>query len=160
MNKRLNETLETSMFRFSTLFLALAFLFVGCVAIPTENEKAAYTRSMVQDAIRYYDRNGKDAAVEYYSAQDSVHGQWYVFIVDAGGYTIASPNPDMIGRDPALRVDASGYFFGDDLMSTTEAGNWISYIFRNPETGENARKHTWVVRHDGLLFASGFYDEE
>ena len=148
------------MFRFTTLFLALSFLVVGCVAIPTKNEEAAYTRSIVQDAIRRYDRNGKDAAVEYYSSQESVHGQWYVFIVNADGYTIASPNADMIGRDPALRVDASGYFYGDDLMSATEAGNWISYIFRHPETGENARKHTWVVRHDGLLFGSGFYEEQ
>ena len=148
------------MVRFATLFFVFTLLVVGCVAIPTESEAAGYTRSVVQDAIRYYDRNGRDAAVEYYSSEDSVHGQWYIFMVDADGYAIASPNADMIGRDPALRVDASGYFYGDDLMSATEAGKWISYIFRHPETGENARKHTWVVRHDGLLFASGFYEEE
>ena len=148
------------MVRFTILVFALTLFVVGCVAIPTENEAAGYTRSMVQDAIRYYDRNGRDAAVDYYSSEDSVHGQWYVFIVDAYGYAIASPNPDMIGRDPALRVDASGYFYGDDLMSATGAGKWISYIFRHPQTGENARKHTWVVRHDGLLFASGFYLDE
>ena len=146
------------MVRFTTLFFALTLLLAGCVAIPTENEAAGFTRSKVQDAIRYYDRNGRDAAVEYYSSEDSVHGQWYVFIVAEDGYAIASPNADMIGRDPALRVDASGYFYGDDLMSATEAGKWISYIFRHPQTGENARKHTWVVRHDGLLFASGFYE--
>ncbi len=148
------------MVRFATLFLVFTLFVAGCVAIPTESEAEGYTRSVVQDAIRYYDRSGRDAAVEYYSSEDSVHGQWYVFIVDADGYAIASPNADMIGRDPALRVDASGYFYGDDLMSATEAGKWISYIFRHPETGENARKHTWVVRHDGLLFASGFYEEE
>jgi hypothetical protein len=89
-----------------------------------------------------------------------VDGQWQVFIVDGDGYTIASPNADMLGRDPALRVDASDYFYGDDLMSATEEGKWISYFFRHPKTGENARKHTWVVRHDGFLFASGFYEEE
>ena len=148
------------MVRFTTLFFALTLVVVGCVAIPTENEAAGYTRSKVQDAIRYYDRNGRDATVEHYSSEDSRHGQWYVFIVDEDGYVIASPNTDLIGRDPALRVDASGYFYGDDLMSATGAGKWISYVFRNPETGENARKHTWVVRHDGLLFASGFYEGE
>ena len=76
------------------------------------------------------------------------------------GMSLLRPTTDLIGRDPALRVDASGYFYGDDLMSATEAGKWISYIFRHPQTGENARKHTWVVRHDGLLFASGFYEGE
>ena len=148
------------MVRFTTLFFVLTLVVVGCVAIPTENEAAGYTRSKVQDAIRYYDRNGRDATVEHYSSEDSRHGQWYVFIVDEDGYVIASPNTDLIGRDPALRVDASGYFYGDDLMSATEAGKWISYIFRHPQTGEDARKHTWVVRHDGLLFASGFYEGE
>ena len=59
-----------------------------------------------------------------------------------------------------MRVDASGYFYGDDLMSATEVGKCISYVFRHPETGENALKHTWIVCHDGLLFASGFYEEE
>ena len=148
------------MVRLATLIFALALIVVGCVAIPTENEASAYAMSKVQDAIRYYDRNGRDAAVAHYSSQDSVHGQWYVFIVDEDGYVIATPNTDLIGRDPALRVDASGYFYGDDLMSATGAGKWISYIFPHPQTGENARKHTWVVRHDGLLFASGFYEEE
>ena len=148
------------MVRFTILLIALTFFVIGCVAIPTESEPAGYAKSMVQDAIRYYDRNGRDAAVVHYSSEDRVHGQWYVFIVDADGYVIASPNPDMIGRDPALRVDASGYFYGDDLMGATGAGKWISYIFGNPETGENARKHTWVVRYDDLLFASGFYEEE
>ena len=148
------------MVRLATLFLVVTLFIVGCVAIPTENEAEGYAKSIVQDAIRYYDRNGRDAAIENYSSEDSVHGQWYVFIVDTDGYTIASPNADMIGRDPGLRVDATGYFYGEDLMSATEVGKWISYVFRNPETGENARKHTWVVRHDGLLFASGFYEDE
>jgi len=148
------------MVRFATLFLALTFFVVGCVAIPTENEVAGYTRSVVQDAIRYYDRNGRDAAVEHYSSEDSRHGQWYVFIVDEEGYAIATPNTDLIGTGPAQYVDASGYFYGDDLLSATEAGKWISYIFHHPQTGEDARKHTWVVRHDGLLFGSGFYEEE
>ena len=146
------------MVRFAALFLILCI--AGCVAIPTEDEAAGYTMSTVQDAIRFYNRNGMDAAIEYYSSEDSRHGQWYVFIVDGDGYVIATPNTDLIGRDPALRVDATGYFYGDDLMSATESGKWISYVFPHPETGENARKHTWVVRHEGLLFASGFYEEE
>ena len=28
----------------------------------------------------------------------------------------------------------------------------------NPETGDDRQKHTWAVRHDGLLFASGWYE--
>ena len=45
---------------------------------------------------------------------------------------------------------------GDDILSAAEEGKWVSYIYRNPETGEEGRKHAWVVRHDGLYFGSGW----
>ena len=150
------------MFRSASVsfILALALLVAGCVAIPTKNEPAAYTQALVQDAIRLYGQDGREAAIEHYSSTDNVDGQWYVFIIGGDGYTIAHFNPAMIGRDPALRVDSTGYFYGDDVLRATEAGKWVSYVFANPETGEETRKHAWVVRHDGLFFGSGWYEKE
>ena len=58
----------------------------------------------------------------------------------------------MIGRDPALRVDSTGHFYGDEMLSATEEGKWVSYVFTNPDTGEETHKHAWIVRHDGLYF--------
>ena len=75
-------------------------------------------------------------------------GPWYVFIVDEAGYTIAHPRPEIIGRDPSLRVDATGYFYGDDLRAATEDGTWSSYVFLNPATGAEELKHTWAVKRD------------
>ena len=148
------------MFRSVPLILILALFAAGCVAIPTKNEPAAYTQALVQDAIRFYNQEGRQAAVEHYSSPENVDGPWYVVIVGEDGYTIAHFNPDIRGRDPALRVDSTGYFFGDDIMSATEAGKWISFVVLNPETGTEMRKHTWVVRHDGLFFGSGWYEKE
>ncbi len=140
--------------------LVLAFLMAGCVAIPTKSEPAAYTQAVVQDAIRLYTQEGRQAAIDHYSSSENVDGQWYVFIIGGDGYTVAHYNPEMIGRDPALRVDVTGYFYGDDILSATEAGKWVSYVFNNPETSEETRKHAWIVRHDGLFFGSGWYNEE
>ena len=123
------------------------------------HDDGQYTKSLVVEAIRRYERAGRQAAIEYYSSGESVNGQWYVFIVDGNGYTIAHPNPEFVGRDPSLRVDATGYFYGDDLLAATEEGRWVDYVLRNPETGQDQQKHTWVVRHDGLLFASGWYEK-
>ena len=72
----------------------------------------AYTKSVVSQALNLYDALGLEAAVEYYSSSESVDDQWYVFIVDEEGYTIAHHNPVFLGRDPSLRVDATGYFYG------------------------------------------------
>lgn len=148
------------MIRTVSVALLLGLLTAGCVAIPSQNEPAAYTQSIVEDAIRRYQRDGREAAVAYHSSADSVDGQWYVFIIGGDGYTIAHHNPEMIGRDPALRIDSTGYFYGDDVLSAPEDGKWVSYVFQNPETGEERRKHAWIVRHDGLFFGSGWYEEK
>ncbi len=143
-----------------TLILLFAVLFSGCVAIPTKNEPAAYTQAIVQDAIRLFSQEGRQAAIDHYSSAENVDGEWYAFIIGEDGYTIAHFNPRIRGRDPALRVDSTGYFFGDEMLSATEEGKWISYVTVNPDTGEEARKHTWIVRHGGHLFASGWYEKE
>ncbi len=125
---------------------------------PGKSDAPAYTKAFVRQAMNLYVALGLEEAVAYYNAKESVDGQWYVFIIDQDGYTIAHHNPQFRGRDPRLRVDATGYFFGDDLLSATEAGHWVDYVLLNPASGENRQKHTWIVRHDGLLFGSGWYE--
>ena len=125
---------------------------------PSKAEPSAYTHWFVQQALARYDAQGRQAALAFFNSPHSVDGQWYVFIIDQDGYTIAHHNPQFRGRDPSLRVDATGYFYGDDLLSATEAGHWVDYVLLNPESGANRQKHTWIVRHDGLLFGSGWYE--
>ena len=53
------------------------------------------------------------------------------------------------------------------MLAATEEGKWVTYVYRNPETadamqgyfGDSQVKNVWVQRHDGLLFASGWYAE-
>ena len=144
----------------ATAFLALSIVVINLASSPepTKDEPGAYTKAFVQDAIDRYEADGREAAIDYYSSQESVDGEWYVFMVDADGYTIAHPRAEIIGRDPSLRVDVTGYFYGDDLLSATEEGKWVNYVFLNIATGSQETKHTWVVKHDGLLFASGWYE--
>ena len=127
---------------------------------PGKSDAPAYTRAFVQQAINLYDALGREATVAYYSSKESIDDQWYVFIIGKeDGLTIAHHNPELIGQDPSLRVDATGYFYGGDLLGVTEAGGWVSYVFNNPDSGAEQRKHTWAVEHDGLIFASGWYEK-
>ena len=125
---------------------------------PMKSDNPAYTQAFVQSAINLYNALGRQAVVEYYSTAESVDGQWYVFIIDENGFTIAHHNAVFLQRDPALRVDSTGYFYGDELLSATDAGKWLSYVLLNPETQDERQKHTWAVKHDGLIFASGWYE--
>ena len=125
---------------------------------PSKSDAPSYTKSVVQQALNLYDALGREAVVDYYKSKESVDGQWYVFVVDEDGYTISHHNPKFIGRDPSLRVDATGYFYGDDLLGATEEGRWVDYVLENPESDQDQQKHTWAVRHDGLIFGSGWYE--
>ena len=125
---------------------------------PDKSDAPAYTKAFVSRAIDLYNAIGREDTVAYYNTRQSVDGQWYVFIVDEDGYTVSHHNPMFRGRDPSLRVDAAGYFYGDDLLGATESGRWVDYVLLNPETGGDRQKHTWAVRHNGLIFGSGWYE--
>ena len=127
-------------------------------SVPAKDDPAGYTIAFVQRAIQRYERDGLQATIEHYNNPDNVDGQWYVFVVNTYGFTIAHHNPSLRNRDPSLRVDSTGRFYGDDLLGATEEGRWVDYVITNPDTGEEAQKHTWAVKHDGLIFASGWYE--
>ena len=136
-------------------------------AIPPRSAPADYTRFFVDNAISRYETQGLDATLTYYNREASVDGQWYVFIIDGDGVVIGHPDPHRVGLDLTgwVGTDANGYNFGPEMLSATEEGRWVSYVYSNPESalrnpdhaGLLEYKHVWVVRHDGLLFASGWH---
>ena len=136
-------------------------------AIPPKSAPAEYTRFFVNNAISRYETQGLDATLAHYNREESVDGQWYVFIIDENDLVIAHPDIRRLGLDLNgwVGTDANGFNFGQEMLSATEKGKWVSYVYRNPEsggigdghTGALEYKHVWVVRHDGLLFASGWH---
>ena len=136
-------------------------------SIPPKSSPAEYTKFFVNNAISRYQTQGLEATLAYYNREESIDGQWYVFIIDETDLVIAHPDLGRLGLDVKgwVGTDANGYNFGPEMLSATEAGKWVSYVYRNPERavlspGDLSNvdlKNAWVVRHNGLLFASGWY---
>ena len=136
-------------------------------SIPSRSAPADYTKFFVDNAISKYETNGLDATLAYYNRPESIDGQWYVFIIDDKDLVVGHPDRQRLGLDLKgwVGTDANGYNFGPDMLSATEEGKWVSYVYKNPQTGSISPeylgdvdlKNVWVVRHDGLLFASGWY---
>ena len=133
-------------------------------SVPSRSAPAEYTQHVVDNAIARYETQGLDATLAHYNSPQSIDGQWYVFIIDENDLVIAHPDPERLGLDLKgwVGTDANGYEFGPAMLAATEDGAWVSYVYRNPESGgvESGAlelKHVWVERHDGLLFASGWY---
>ena len=132
---------------------------------PSKSDPAAYTRFVVDEAIARYEAEGLDAVLAHYNRPSSIDDQWYVFIIDDNDEVIGHYDADRRGLDVKgwVGTDINGYNFGPEMLAATKAGRWVPYVYVNPAEGtlsdEGAfeLKNTWVVRHDGLLFASGWY---
>ena len=133
---------------------------------PDKSDAPSYTKVFVQQATNLYTAVGLEETLAYYNREESIDGQWYVFIIDENDLVIGHPDAHRLGLDLKgwVGTDANGYNFGPDMLSATEDGKWVSYVYRNPESGglgidfdHLELKNVWAVRHDGLLFASGWY---
>ena len=136
-------------------------------SIPPKSAPADYTKFFVDNAISRYESEGLNATIAYYNRTESIDGQWYVFIVDENDKVIGHYDAQRLGLDLNgwVGTDANGHNFGTEMLTATENGKWVSYVYNNPETdsigsehlGAVQLKNVWVVRHDGLLFGSGWY---
>ncbi len=129
--------------------------------ISREAEPGLYTQAFVAEAIRRYDAEGREATLAYFNNPESVDGEWYMFIIaEDGEVLVHSAIPENVGlfvKKP-LGVDANGFDFGSAMLAATEKGSWVSYVYENPARGNLLEtKHAWVIKHDGLIFASGWY---
>ncbi|WP_419863188.1 hypothetical protein [Candidatus Poriferisodalis sp.] len=135
---------------------------------PPRSEPDNYTKHFVDLAISRYEAEGLAATLDYYNDPANVDGQWYAFIIGEDDEIIGHYDPSRRGYDLKgwVGTDANGYDFGADMLSATDEGLWVTYVFRNPERLEAGfdpsgfeLKRSWVVRHDGLLFGSGWYTD-
>ena len=125
-----------------------------------EADPAEYTKAFVLAAIDRYETTGREATIAHYNTAASVDGQWYMFIFDEQDVIIAHQNPDLIGMAGNDVDGPDGYPAGRMVLAAaTEEGSWVDYQFTNLATGEVQVKHSWVVRHDGLVFGSGWYED-
>ncbi len=129
--------------------------------VEVEIDPAAYTKLVVYGAIRRYDAQGRDATIAYYNTPESIDGEWYLFIIDENDVLVAQAAvPANVGQDlkGPLGTDATGRDFSADVLAATEEGRWVDYVYLNPANDAEAQKHSWVVKHEGLIFGSGWYE--
>ncbi|WP_419944866.1 hypothetical protein [Candidatus Poriferisodalis sp.] len=132
---------------------------------PPKSDAAAYTQYLVSQAIDLYENEGLGALLAEVNSPAGIDGQWYVFVVDSDDTVIGHYDVDRLGTDLNgwIGTDVNGYVFGTEMLTATESGKWVPYVFSNPASGTLGDedsfefKNAWVVRHDGLLFGSGWY---
>ena len=125
---------------------------------PAPDDPEAFAVAFVQAAIDLYKMEGRETAVAYYNEPASVSGQWYVFIVDDKDFMVSHAiTPVLIGWDVKDLISFVDYPLGLEIATATEEGHWIDYLAHNPEANKLQLKRTWVMRYDGYIFGSGYY---
>ena len=118
-------------------------------------------KAYVNKAISKYEDDGLDAVISHYNGEDSLDGQFYLFLIGADDYYLAHPIfPHLIGSDIKDVVGSDGQELGREIAQATEDGVWVEYLWPHPLSRKEQQKVTWAIRHDGLIFASGYYAGE
>ena len=124
----------------------------------TRDDREAFTQDYVNRAIAFYQSNGLEATIAYYDSRESVDGQFYLFLIGVDDIYLAHPIfPHLKDTDIKDVTDTTGYELGEEIAKATEEGHWVDYLWPNPVTQVPEPKSAWVMRHDGLIFASGYY---
>ena len=128
--------------------------------LPSKSDPAAYTQAFVERAIDRYNTQGLQAMLEYYNSSQSLDEAWYVFVFDESDVLVAhAATPSIVGLHARYVLGPDGFPTGLQVVAdATPEGAWTSYSWINPETREPESKHSWVVRHAGLVFGSGWYE--
>ena len=139
------------------LVLRDGLIFVSVHSTLQENVAEA-TRDYVSRAIALYESEGLEATIAHYNSPDSLEGSFYLFLIGADDNYLAHPIfPHLIGTDIKGVIGSDGQELGKEIALATEEGVWVEYLWPNPITRVEEAKTTWAIRHDGLIFASGYY---
>ena len=113
---------------------------------PRKSDASAYTKAFVRQAMDLYDAVGLEDTLSYYNSEESVDGQWYVFIIDEDRMIAHAANPSLVDKHVSASDGPNGYPAGEAVAAVAdEDGEWFSYTYPNPATGAAETKHSWIV---------------
>jgi len=117
----------------------------------------------VERAAEYVKVNGKQKAFEVFSDPQGEFrdGELYIFAEDFKGNELASGGqPELVGQNILDVQDPNGVYLVKELIATArdKGRGWVSYVWENPETGEQQAKRAYVIKvGDDWYVGSGMY---
>lgn len=120
------------------------------------------TISLVKKGIAYFNQYGAEQAFKAFNQRYGrfVRGNLYLFVYDLNGVCQANGgNPRLAGKNLLNNKDVHGNRPVQLLINKAHnGGGWVSYYWKNPATGKNAQKLTYVKSlGDQYIIGSGYY---
>ena len=126
----------------------------------SKDQPLAYAQALVQQAIDRHARDGREEVIAFYNSDESLDGDWHVFVLDKGGYIVSmAAFPSWVGVHDSEFKGHNHSSAGQMVISSASAeAIQIDYLAAG-FLGRVEPKHTWAVLRDGYIFASGWYEE-
>ena len=141
----------------AAFFLCLAFPIFAADTLEAAKKKAV---DLVTKGIAHIKKAGEKQAFADFTDKNGgfVNGDYYIFVVDFDGLTLAhGGNPALVGKSLLELKDADGKFFIKEFIKATkEKGTaWVDYKWSNPTTKKVEPKSTYVKRMEGKDYFLG-----
>ena len=123
----------------------------------------ARAQDVVHQALELYMSEGSRAFEIITPDEIVTTAALYPFIVNATIPELPAlahgVNPELIGRSATAAISGTSDRPFEDVMVDLrrDGGTWVEYIYRNPDTGTDQLKRTWLYLYGDLVFASGYY---
>jgi len=130
----------------------------GLVVVSYDSKLA---QTLVDEVIKKYDNEEKELSALENFLEFNINSKEkrYAFVIDYDTEKIvAHPNTELLGQHSFSLINASESEESILENLKNNEGHWVYYNFENPETGNLEPKTSWFKLHDGLIFASGFYN--
>ena len=126
-----------------------------------ESQETVRAQEMLERAVAYYRKNGKQALAAFSRAGEFLDGELYVYVIDNEGLMLASGGPSvtLVGRNILDLKDPKGKNFIKEIvdLSRTKGGGSVDYRWLNREHGAVERKVVFFKQVDDAIVVVGQY---
>ena len=142
--------------------LVAAGLALGLMTLPAlagDRGTADEAKAMVAKAIAAFDAKGAAALADMTAPSTAFRDRdLYIFVIGPDHKLVAhGADAKRIGLDVTQNKDSDGKEYGKEIITATAEGIWVDYKFKDPVSGNDAPKSSWVVKHGDYLFGCGIY---
>jgi cytochrome c len=147
------------MLRLAGYLCALFLLLTGVAVAQDSRGTADEAKAMVAKAIAAFDTDAAAALTAITAPSKTfIDRDLYVFVFDKEKLVAHGFDEKLVGTKPDTLVDVNGKKFGVEFIEkATPEGVWVDYVWRDPISGKDVAKSSWVVAHKDHVFGTGIY---
>lgn len=144
------------------IIFSIAVLCLSLASAQTASDKKSEAIALVEKAVAFVNEQGREKGLVEMNKPGGQFdkGEIYVFVLDLNGFMAAQPkNPKAVGEYLLDKPDTKGKLFRKEIIekAKTEGSGWVDYFYRNPQTGKEEDKTTYLKRVGDLVICCGVY---